>query len=112
MGLDFEGSEARWSYIGFNRFRERLAFAIGLELEDLEGFGGTIKPAQVKDDIKWLLFHSDCDGQISARRCAKVAPRIREIVACWDADYDKEQALLLAQGMESCAKHGKPLIFT
>ena len=111
MGLDFEGSKACWSYSGFNRFRERLAFSIGIELADLQGYGGKVKPSQVYDDIKWLLFHSDCDGKISARRCGLIAPRLRDITLCWEACYDKEQAILLAEGMEACARNGRPLEF-
>ena len=55
----------------------------------------------VKDDIKLLLDHSDCDGELTPEECAKVAPRLRELVSKWlDDDYDKINALRLAEGME------------
>ena len=38
MGLDFNNSEAHWSYSGFNIFRERLAEEIGICLPLMEGF--------------------------------------------------------------------------
>jgi hypothetical protein len=111
MGLDFQGSDAHWSYGGFHRFRLRLSAAIDL---DFEGFceGKPATEANAKDPIFPLLNHSDCDGDLSPEDCATVAPRLREMVAPWpEDDYDKHQALLLAEGMEECAKNGESLEF-
>ena len=56
----------------------------------------------IKDDIKPLLDHSDCDGVLTPDECAKVAPRLRELVYGWaDVDQDRIKALLLADGMEA-----------
>lgn len=133
MGLAFKGADARWAYGGFMRFRERLANEIGICLELMEGFKKRIenwksvygeenfpsflptKPLKwdkVKDDIVPLLLHSDCDGKLSVEECKKVAPRLRELIKEWDDnDYDKQQAILLAEGMEDCIKKNKSLIF-
>lgn len=40
MGLDFTHCEARWSYSSFNNFRRKLAACIGMNLDDMQGFGG------------------------------------------------------------------------
>lgn len=113
MGLDFEGSKAHWSYGNFKRFRCRLALEIGIDLDQMAGFAE-------KDGISWkdftdpiipLLNHSDCDGQLSPIECARIAPRLRQLIARWDDGYDKRQAILLAEGMESCTEAGKPLFF-
>jgi hypothetical protein len=41
-----------------------------------------------------------------------VAPRLRQLVAEWrDDDYDKINALLLAEGMELAAASNEPLVF-
>ncbi len=40
MGLDFTHCEAHWSYSDFHDFRKRLAASIGMNLDDMEGFGG------------------------------------------------------------------------
>ncbi|CAM5353616.1 hypothetical protein [Bacillus safensis FO-36b] [Bacillus safensis subsp. safensis] len=40
MGLDFTHCEAHWSYSDFHGFRKRLAACIGMNLDDMEGFGG------------------------------------------------------------------------
>ena len=67
----------------------------------------------IKDDIKPLLTHSDCDGELTPEECAKVAPRLRELVSNWpDDDYDKINALRLAEGMDEAVKSGENLEFS
>ena len=123
MGLDFSIGDKRtdvhWSYTGFHCFRERLAEAIGIDLDEMEGFGGKVLWLQVDDDLVPLLDHSDCDGEISPEDCAKVAARLREIVSKWPLYdegtgtpcYDRLQAVYLAEAMEECANTGQPLKF-
>lgn len=123
MGLDFNHGNAHWSYSGFHRFRKRLASALGINLTEMEGFGemdyekgtrvcGTVPWDTVNDAIVPLLHHSDCDGDLSPEACAQVAPRLRELVAPWpDDDYDKRNALMLAEAMEQCAAGGVSLEF-
>lgn len=141
MGLGFNKSEASWSYSGFNDFRKRLANEIGICLPLMDGFWlpgyprsevesaikrvGTdiidanfkwlpkepLKWDKIKDPIVDLLLHSDCEGELSAEQCGKIYPRLKELIEGWDEDYDKKQALLLAEGMENCAKKNEPLVF-
>lgn len=111
MGLDFSHTDARWSYGGFGNFRRRLANEIGMNLDDMEGFGGNIPFHIYQDDIIPLLNHSDCDGELTPEECKQVAPRLRELVSGWEDDYDKSKALDLADGMELAANQGKPLEF-
>jgi len=142
MGLDFSDCNAHWAYSGFMRFRDRLAKEIGICIYFMEGFwikgensmsnvemtkrllGAEIvenfywfpeKPLKwdkIKDDIVPFLYHSDCDGKLTARECKKIAPRLKELVKDWDDnDYDKQQALELIKGMNKCAKNNKPLRF-
>lgn len=112
MGLDFSHCDAHWSYSGFNRFRERLAESININLSNMYGFGGTDSWYGLNDDIVPLLNHSDCDGKLTIRECRKVSKRLRELVVTWDDnDYDKMQALRLADGMDLAVKEKKQLIF-
>ncbi|WAH35012.1 hypothetical protein [Alicyclobacillus dauci] len=112
MGLDFSHCDAHWAYSGFMRFRRRLAEQIGFALDEMEGFGGTRSFDEMVDDIKPLLDHSDCDGELTPEECKQVAPRLRELVSGWlDDDRDKIQALDLAEGMELAAEEGEPLRF-
>ncbi len=101
MGLDFSHGNAHWTYSGFNRFRKRLAAAIGFDLDEMDGFKLNGRSwNDMKDAIKPLLNHSDCDGDLTPDECRQVEPRLREIVSAWpDDDFDKQQALLLADGM-------------
>lgn len=125
MGLSFQGSEAHWSYGGFNRFRQRLAEKVGLEWPEARAFISCSPAAREEDNARWqklqslddpirdLLCHSDCDGELSPEQCATIAPRLKELVADWDAnDFDKMQADLLVQGMLDCAESKEPLEFT
>lgn len=116
MGIDlYAGKDhvAQWSYGGFNEFRRRLAKAAGISLGDMRGFGGKKGWTKVEDPIKLLLNHSDCDGILSSNHCAKVEPRLRKLVARWPrGDYDKQNALSLADGMKRCADNKMVLEFS
>jgi hypothetical protein len=129
MGLDIlVGNKgfASWSYSGFNDFRTRLARVIGITLNDMSGFGFLAEKAgkqsknidwsEVDDPIVPLLDHSDCEGELDPKTCAKVAPRLRELLDKMDSDtteerYDREQGLLLVEAMKQAAKTKKPLKF-
>jgi hypothetical protein len=79
----------------------------------MEGFSGERPWSDVvNDDLIPLLNHSDCDGELSPDECSKIAPRLRAVVAPWPEDYDKINALKLADGMEWCVDNQQPLIFT
>lgn len=123
MGLDFDKSEAHWSYSGFHQFRRRLAATIGVNLDSMQGFGDLsavigktqgarpISWATVNDPIAPLLYHSDCDENLSPEECETVGSRLRELVSFWPDDRHKRQALLLAEGMDACVRDGEPLEF-
>lgn len=112
MGLDFSHCEARWSYSGFGRFRRRLAKQIGINLDDMYGFGGEREWDTVNDPIKPLLDHSDCDGVLTPEECKLVYPRLEELIRDWDdEDYDKQQALELIEGMKYCIELDEDLEF-
>lgn len=112
MGLDFSHCEARWGYGGFGRFRRRLANQIGIDLMTMDGFGGTRSFHTINDPIRHLLDHSDCEGNLEPHKCRVTAPRLRKMVSSWcDDDYDKRNALLLAEGMEYCASKNMHLMF-
>jgi hypothetical protein len=112
MGLAFDKSDASWSYSGFNRFRERLATELGFDLRAMQGFGGSGEWRNVRDPLKPLLNHSDCEGSIGPGPMKKIAPRLMEIVSKWPAgDYDKMMGERLARDMADCAKKNERLNF-
>lgn len=116
MGLNFRDSDVSWSYSGFNDFRRRLAASIGIDLDEMERFGGDQPWSTVDDPIVPFLDHSDCEGELTPEECLQVAPRLREIVTAWEtesaANWDRSQALELADDMERLGKSGRPLEFT
>jgi hypothetical protein len=137
MGLDFSHADAHWSYSGFNRFRRRVAAAVGIELDRMEGYhrshqlmaqfdrylvDGTISaPETPVEAIPWsiissplvaLLDHSDCDGELSPEECATIAPALEAICLAWEEDdFDRQQGLLLVEGLRECAESGEAMEF-
>jgi hypothetical protein len=112
MGLDFAQSDAHWSYGGFHQFRIKLAKEIGIDLESMQGFGGDIPWINVNDPIEPFLNHSDCDGQLTDNECTDVGPRLIDLVKHWpEDDYNRQQALMLAEDMIDCAKRNHSLDF-
>jgi len=114
MGVDFSHGDARWSYSGFQAFRRRLAAEIGIEsLTAMEGYDGDEPWTPYESDvIVKLLNHSDCDGDLPPEHLPAIAARLRELVSAWpDDQYDKQQAIYLAEGMEMAATDDEPLTF-
>ena len=103
MGINFSHSDAHWSYHGFHDFRKRLAAEIGINLNEMQGFGGNLSWDEITDPIVSLLNKSDLEGELSSQECASTAPRLRELISEWQEGYDKYHGLSLADGMESCA---------
>jgi hypothetical protein len=116
MGLNFRGSNAQWSYSGFNSFRERLANEIKINLREMAGFTrDASNPGndwnEINDPIALFLNHSDCEGELAPDACLAIAPRLRELVSNWDECYDRVNALTLADDMEYMATCGESLKF-
>lgn len=112
MGLDFTHCEAHWSYSDFHDFRRKLAACIGLNLDDMEGFGGEIPFKNYQDDIIPLLEQPDSDSYLSPDVCQTVATRLRQLIHHWpDDDIDKMNALYLAEGMELAHQQNEILGF-
>ncbi len=74
-----------WSgpYSSFHYFRIRLAKEIGLDLVKMEGFCEdevAIPWSIVEHPIVPLLFHSDCDGELTVEECKQVAEGLTQII--------------------------------
>ena len=115
LGVDFSLCEAHWSYSGFHAFRTRLAKEAGIDLDRMKGFAAENPPVSwdtVDDDIKILLDHSDCDGEMSPKDCRLVVPRLKELIEPWpDEDYDKIHAQMLGEGMDLAVMDDADLLF-
>ena len=117
MGLDFSHCGARWGYGGFLQFRSRLAEAIGISnynsMSTMEEVHDAFTEMKLTEDpIETLLVHSDCDGCIRHYETEALAKRIREMIVEWDdSDYDKINALELAEGLELAHQQKEDLEF-
>jgi hypothetical protein len=111
MGLNFSHCDAHWSYGLFHEFRELLASEIGMNLNQMEGFGGTIPFTDFDDPIIPFLEHSDCDGSLSVEECQQVAPRLAELTAHWPEVNFKREIRSLIDGMERAVQENQPLCF-
>jgi hypothetical protein len=108
VNLKFSHSDAYWSLSGFKKFKKRLAACIGLDLKNMQHFGGKRSWGTVADDIA-LLLHWDCLTELPPAVCSAIAPRLKELVANWPDGHDRVNALRLADSMDLAAKHIEPL---
>jgi hypothetical protein len=126
MGLDFPQLDLSCSYGSFAYFREMLAKEMGWNNYGLfcPGYVWTQDKDKLdefrNDPMFVFMMHSDCEGEISAKDCGAIAPRMRELIKNWHDDakdeYTREGgwkifANTLADGMEELARKNKALIF-
>lgn len=103
MGLDTSHNAWHGPYSSFHSFRKFLANRIGIVLDSLEGFGGTTSWDTFEHDIKPLLFHSDCDGELSPEECEQVARGLKSIIDATAETEENEYYIRKAkQFMEGC----------
>jgi hypothetical protein len=76
MGLDIQCkcdkiSFRAGAYSGFGEFREKLAKIIGVNLDNMVGFGGQVIWTK-NEPFYELLNHSDCDGELTPIDCKEL----------------------------------------
>ena len=72
MGLDTTHSAWSGSCSRFHQWRRYIADLNGINLDQMDGFGGD-KEFDLKDDLTPLLSHSDCDGILTPEECERIA---------------------------------------
>lgn len=66
MGLDVSHDCWSGSYSRFMQFRRAIADSLGFDIDEMKGFDGQKSWEGVcSDGWKVLLYHSDCEGEIS-----------------------------------------------
>lgn len=118
MGLDTTHDCWTGSYSSFGSFRRALAEAVGIDLQEMQGFGGTKEwPSTESEPLVYLLNHSDCDGQIAVDALLPLSARLRVVADKLPSpDFPwtpcaKESALRFAAGCELAASKKQPVKF-
>lgn len=130
MGLDLRAGREegrlgtdpwpQWSYLGFGQFRRRLARHIGVDLEQMYGFGGEADWSTVASPLRHLLDHADDRGELTPAQAAELAPALRraldELEQAEDPDdlgwhYDRRAGAELVRLLELCVTEGVPVEF-
>lgn len=109
--LRFSHGSASFTRAEFRLFRRALAAIVGIDLDDMEGFGGRVPWEMVADPLVPLLRASDVAGRVAAPRCALVAARLRAVLAEAGprrAELGAQADALLA-GLEAAATEGVAL---
>ena len=146
MGLDTSHNAWHGAYSAFMRWRTEIARVAGVPLELMEGFFGASTNQMVlagyagenakplielvgrNCPIKWeslkpdplhvLLSHSDCEGEIGAPDCSRIADRLEELLPQLPSGEggghignwrDKTQQFI--DGCRAAAAAGEPLNF-
>ena len=113
MTIGFSHCQGYFTNNGFHEARMLLAASIGLELNSMQGFGGTVSwPSAKTQPLVHLLNHADCEGSLSPAQCTAVAQALRAAVEPWPQEQSYRGLFLeMACGMERCAKNNEPFLF-
>jgi hypothetical protein len=74
MGLDTTHGAWHGSYGSFHVWRTAVAQAAGINLEEMQGFGG--EKEWPDHPLTPLLHHSDCDGKLTPQECTQIAAEL------------------------------------
>lgn len=80
MGLDTTHDCWHGAYSAFHRWRVRVAQLIGVDLDEMRGFGGDRSWDTVDSPLVTLLNHSDCDGEIVVGDCEPIADALEALL--------------------------------
>lgn len=127
MGLDTSHECWHGSYGSFRVWRNALAVAAGIPLDNaeysyelpwneftLENFQGEWDRVPGDDPLLYLLVHSDCDGVIHPEQGRHIARRLRELAPklvdhpLWSM---RDLAIRFAEGLEQAAEAGEDVDF-
>lgn len=130
MGLTVSHGAWEGGYGSFGNFRRWLGAAIGIDVDAMQGYGGSTPWPAIEDEpLVALLHHSDCDDDIPveqlpglARRLREVAPLVlavpplvRDLVARRTVTLEPQRwhdaAIDFAQGADEAAAEGVALEF-
>jgi hypothetical protein len=110
-------SDFNWSNWSFNSFRKQIAHLIGMDSFDLshmQGFGGDVSWTVIEDDISHFLGHQNWEKGLSPLECAKIYPRLEEIILLNHKKFDDSdltRGLALSLMMRKAFENNETLFF-
>lgn len=109
MGLDTTHNAWHGAYSRFHRWRVAVANAIGINIDEMEGFGGT-KDWDQNHPLTPLLHHSDCDGDLSVEECKRLIIGLTEIKDKLEPEW-KERAEQFIKGCQDAIEADESIEF-
>ncbi len=110
MGLDTTHNCWHGPYSLFHKFRTEVCKAAGLgTLSDYYGFGGKAI-FQADDPLSLFLNHSDCEGELTAADCGKIADRLKDLLPLM-GEWKPEAEKFIA-GLRDAAVNHENVIFS
>lgn len=108
-----------WPYVGFGVFRRKLADHIGVDLDQMRGFGGEGDWATVESPLRHLLDHPDNEGELSPQQAVELAPALEQALFALARDfdygptydYDLRAGRELVELLARCASENIPILF-
>lgn len=108
------GPTLDFAYLPFAEYRRYLARdAAGIDLDQMKGFGGDTEwPPYETQPLRYLLNHSDCDGELWSWECEALAPILRAFrpLADWP-DWMVRHHEVLTEMVARVAEHGGVISF-
>lgn len=123
MGLDTTHDAWHGAYSAFNRFRQSIAKAVGVDFPPHDDGGLDDECIYLPDGFREqhpgllvLLMHSDCDGDMSPEDCRLIAAELRalsveESLSGGHMPSVQEAVGRFAAGCEAAADAGERLEF-
>lgn len=115
MGLDTTHDCWHGSYSSFGRWRVALTQAAGLpSLNEMAGFSKGSAPLSWEpyrsDPLVLLLDHSDCDGELAAEDCGRIADRLDELLPSMPQEW-RQATAQFSVGLRAAAAAGEDVEF-
>lgn len=92
-----------WNYDDFERFLHRVATSANIDIDHLhrDDRSDKISSDQPDDIVILLEYHDHGREYTKAEECAKIIPRLQNIISQWDvsANNDKSIGIDLISGM-------------
>lgn len=127
MGITIGNTGISMSCKGFYEFRKALAKEVGIDLDEMDGFGIRFEKGQIVqienlkswdqipnsgDPLVALLNHSDVDGDLGAAESIFCGERLIEIGQTWPDDHPwKQTALTLGEKLVDAGTIGERVEF-